>query len=135
MKPNYVIDRYPSALSVTVRRYKPNGKRYELNLKARFRIIDTNSSFTRIVEVPSKFETDFASVPQIFHSIIGPVGKWVIAALLHDYLYSKQFEGNISREQADAFFYKLMLQCHVQKPTAWIMWACVRMFGKSSWKK
>ena len=131
----YVIEQYPRAISVTLRRYKPNQKIYEVNLKCVFKITHKESSFTRTVEVPSKFETDFASVPQIFHSLIGNVGKWSIAALLHDYIYSKQYEGNISRQQADDIFYALMIQCHVAKPTAYIMWACVRMFGKWSWKK
>lgn len=137
MKNTYFVEYYPSAVSVTIRRYKANNnpKLFELNLKAKFKIVDTNSAFTRIVEIPAKFETDFASIPQVFRSIINPIGKWTVAALLHDYLYSKQYEGNISRKQADDIFYRLMIQCHTAKITAWIMWASVRMFGKWSWKK
>ena len=35
------------------------------------------------------FETDGASIPKIFHNIMGPFGIYFHAAVIHDLLYSK----------------------------------------------
>lgn len=40
-----------------------------------------------VIEVPSGFVTDFASVPRILWSILPPTGKYGKAAVVHDFLY------------------------------------------------
>lgn len=40
-----------------------------------------------IIEVPEGFITDFASIPQVFHSIIPPMQRVLVkSSVLHDYL-------------------------------------------------
>ena len=39
------------------------------------------------MSIPEGFESDRASVPRIFWSIIPPLGKYSIGALIHDWLY------------------------------------------------
>ena len=38
--------------------------------------------------IPKGFRTDFGSIPQIFQSLISPVGKPTKSYVLHDYLLS-----------------------------------------------
>ncbi|WP_300827099.1 DUF1353 domain-containing protein [Helicobacter sp. UBA3407] len=56
------------------------------------------------VEVPLGFKTDFGSIPQIFQSLISPVGKPTKAYVLHDYLCELSAEGKLKRKVADDVF-------------------------------
>jgi hypothetical protein len=49
-----------------------------------------NENSQESVVVPKGFETDFASVPRVFWTIIPPDGKYTKAAVVHDYLYNKR---------------------------------------------
>lgn len=136
MKPDaYKVWAQPTHIYVKVHRYQRDGKLYEVSEIAYYVIAYPPKKLEWQVTVPVGFRTDFASIPRMFQHIISPVGKWSSAALFHDYIYSKQFEGNISRKQADDMFYVLARHYHTNAVTAWVMWACVRMFGKWSWKK
>lgn len=85
--------------------------------------------------VPKSFDTNFASVPKILWSILPPVGKHTQAAVLHDYLYTFGFGLGVSRKEADEIFYEALLVSRVAKPAAYIIYQCVRLFGKSHYKK
>lgn len=136
MKPDaYKIHICPEIINVNLYRYRKDGKLYETAGVSFYHIWYPPKNLVYKVNVPAGFFTDFASVPKCFQHIISPVDKWSMAALFHDYVYSKEFEGNISRKQADDMFYVLMRYYHTNKVTAWVMWAAVRMFGKWSWKK
>lgn len=87
------------------------------------------------VTVPSGFETDLDSVPQL----------WVLSkflkhqarksAIVHDYHYAGNHTG-LTRKEADALFYRLMLEEDgVSKTKAKLIWLGVRIFGKRSFKK
>lgn len=89
----------------------------------------------RVYIVPKGFDTNFASIPKILWSILPPVGKHTQAAVLHDYLYTFGCGLGVSRKEADEIFYEAMLISHVAKPTAKVMYWCVRLFGKSHYKK
>ena len=41
-----------------------------------------------IVVVPAGFATDFASVPRAFWRLLPPFGEYMLAAVVHDYLYA-----------------------------------------------
>lgn len=98
-----------------------------------------------VFEVPEGFETDFASIPKPFWSIISPLGKHKKAAVLHDYLYSEHPEvitdlpgggstyQSITRKDADGLFRRSAKQLGVRKSRAWVMWKAVRWFGGSRW--
>lgn len=85
--------------------------------------------------VPKGFKTDFASIPRIFWTIIAPIGKHTLPAVLHDYLYTDGYKLGISRKQADKIFYNAMIDSHVARITANIMWFCVRVFAFRHYNK
>nr|VFK14586.1 MAG: Protein of unknown function (DUF1353) [Candidatus Kentron sp. LFY] len=78
------------------------------------------------ISVPSGFETDLASTPRIMWPILPPHGKYMKAAILHDYLYA---QGELERKRADDIFLEAMT---VQGVMAWkiqAMYLAVRFFG------
>lgn len=90
----------------------------------------------RRIYVPEGFETNFASTPRIIWALFPPIGKWTQAAVLHDYLYAVGHKTDISRKEADNIFLEAMIDgCLVQKPTAYIMWFFVRVFGSYAYIK
>lgn len=85
--------------------------------------------------VPKGFNTDFASIPRIFWSLIAPIGKHTLAAVLHDFLYTYGYNLGISRKQADKIFYQAMIDSKVARITTNIMWFCVRVFASKHYNK
>lgn len=93
------------------------------------------SDIYKIITIPKGFKTDLTSVPRVLWSFFPPDGIYLEAAVLHDYLYSKQCALDICRKQADKLFLKAM---RLLKVTAWkryMIYYGVRLGGKSKWKK
>ena len=84
------------------------------------------------VIVPAGFETDFASVPRLplMYLLAGDTAHE--AAVIHDYLY--RING-ISRREADALFYRIMLETGEPRWRAWMMYSAVRVGGWRTWNK
>lgn len=76
-----------------------------------------------IVTVPKGFETDFASIPFLFWIFFPPIGIWLKAAVVHDYLYRT---GKKSRKEADSVFLKEIKLAPIRM---FIIWLNVRLFG------
>lgn len=76
--------------------------------------------------VPANFETDLASIPRVFWSIYPPFGKYIRAAIVHDYLYR---ETSIPENTCDFFFYELMKADGVDLFTRFVFYLFVRGFG------
>lgn len=85
--------------------------------------------------VPKGFKTDYASVPRIFRNIINSYGKHGRAAVIHDWLYSKECPLNITREKADKIFLEIMEEWGVSKLKRKFMYRMVRLFGTNHYKK
>jgi len=85
--------------------------------------------------VPEGFKTDGASIPRFLWSITGcPIkAKYVMAAILHDYLYSR--EANVPFDHANKAFYRNMRRAGVNKFKAKLMFLAVKYFGKSHYHK
>jgi hypothetical protein len=98
--------------------YNPDGRRFKLSQPFFYQTdvnprdfgydtkgirIDNNNNFW--IDIPAGFVTDFASVPQIFWSIIPPTGTKTRAAVIHDYLYTAHPQG---RPWADKVFLEAM---------------------------
>ena len=83
-----------------------------------------------IVTVPKDFETDFASVPRLFWTILPPDGKYTQAATLHDYLYHSQ---KFKRKKCDKIFIEAMKVLGVSFWKRRVMYRAVRMFGWIPW--
>jgi hypothetical protein len=92
------------------------------------------------ITVPAGFETDFASVPRIFHSFIPPLGKHGRPAIIHDFLYSTEGRGPgitrrepYSRKEADDIFLEAMKVVGVPRLRRSLMYRAVRLGGGSGW--
>lgn len=89
-----------------------------------------------VITVKKNFITDGASRPQATGSLCNRMsGLEAEAAVLHDWLYSRDSGPGLSRKQADQLFYDAMVDGGVQKWRAKLIYAGVRMCGTGSWKK
>lgn len=83
------------------------------------------------VIVPTGFRTDFASIPRVFWRLYNPSGAWRAAAVVHDYLYSREAE--CPRFLADAIFRHLMEhQCRWWQRLP--IYYAVRIFGRRAYR-
>ena len=97
-----------------------------------FRLIkDFNFYFSdnSFITIPKGFKTDFGSVPQIFQSIVSPVGKPTEAYVLHDYLCVRAIKGEIPRKEADLKFKEALKVLKVNKVKIYIIYFWVRIYG------
>jgi hypothetical protein len=83
------------------------------------------------VTVPRGFVTDFASIPQVFQSMIKQNGRYLLPAVVHDYLYWKQ---TCSREQADRIFDLAMIENQVSDVHRVPMYKVVSAAGGFAWE-
>jgi Protein of unknown function (DUF1353) len=82
------------------------------------------------VTVPSGFVTDFASIPQVFWSVLRPDGEYAYAAVVHDYLYWTQTR---PRDEADQIFKIAMEDFEITAPKVKAIYGAVRVGGQSAW--
>jgi hypothetical protein len=85
---------------------------------------------TAIIRVPRGFVTDLASTPKAVWSIYPPFGKYLVASILHDYLYWRQ---SCSREQADKILYQAMRDSGVDQSTQTRFFDILNSFGGQAW--
>ena len=85
-----------------------------------------------VICVPAGYKTDFASVPRIpvIFDALGDLAH--AAAVLHDYLYSSC---ELSRAAADSVLMEAAIVSGVQPWKAYLMWAGVRLFGRTYYRK
>ena len=88
-----------------------------------------------LIRVPKSFITDGASVPHSLQWLYNPYGKYINAAVIHDYLYSSYNNTGINRTLADKIFRHIMQETGVDNKTVRRFYAAVRCFGETSWKK
>ena len=87
---------------------------------------------SEIIVVPKGFITDFASVPRVFWSLIGPIDSHGKAAVIHDYLYEIKYKND--REAADKIFREALIVLGTPMWKVNVMYASVRMFGQTRWE-
>lgn len=88
------------------------------------------------IVVPAGYETDFASVPGIFWSLVPKDGQYDGAAVIHDFLYGmkgKDVEPPRTRHECDDIFLDGMAVLNVPKWKRDIMWFAVRIGGWLPW--
>jgi hypothetical protein len=90
----------------------------------------TNGFFVEIT-VPEGFETDLASVPRLFWSIIPPFGKYNRAAIIHDYMCRRGIDGFL----CDAVFRSIMKTLKVPVWQRIVMFYAVRYWNLFMRKK
>lgn len=83
-----------------------------------------------IIKVPSGFDTDFASIPRIFWSILHPTGLYGKAAVIHDYTYRHRL---YSRKKCDDIFLEGMKVLGVDSWKCFVIYWAVRLFAWYKW--
>ena len=89
-----------------------------------------------VITVPTGFITDGCSCPNILAPLACPMtGPQAEAAVLHDWLYSRDSEPELSRAQADQLFKYAMIDNGTKYWKAALIYRGVRFCGMRSWKK
>lgn len=82
------------------------------------------------------FETDFASVPELFTWLVPRSGDFLPAAVLHDALVSpdRYLGPQVPRHEADRIFRTAMICLGTGRVRAWLMWAAATL-GTLWWSR
>lgn len=82
------------------------------------------------INIPKGFNTDFGSIPQLFQSLVSPIGSPTKAYVLHDYLLSLYLQGKISKRKiCDKTFRTALKNEGVGMPRRSFMYLCVRAYS------
>ena len=86
--------------------------------------------------IPRGFESDGASVPRLFWSLVfSPTDSHAATAgICHDYIYRVQ-PADWTREEADRMFLALLVEFRVNVWSANRAYDAVRLFGGSAWSE
>lgn len=85
-----------------------------------------------VINIPDTFETDLSSVPRIFWAIFAPYGDFLLAAIIHDYLYVYNIQ---DRYFADKEMLKWSSAIWDNMTDNIIRFHMVRTFGESWWRR
>jgi len=90
-----------------------------------------------VVVIPTGFLSDGASIPRIFWNIFSPFGLYLKAALIHDFLYSKDSDEifKCDRSTADLIFKEAMFNLGIGWVKRETIYRAVRLGGWMSYKK
>lgn len=113
---------FAARISKTVLEPLPDGKRFKLARAIHYEI--EGQSWV----VPPGTTTDFASIPGIGRLFLPKWGRYGWAAILHDFLYSKQGP-DIERREADRVFLAFMKVRGVNLVHMALIYLSVRAFG------
>lgn len=80
--------------------------------------------------VPAKFETDGATVPRFLWPFFPRVGRYLAAAIVHDWMYVNAIG---TKRQADKLFLLNMQRDGVPRISRHIMYLAVRLFGRGQY--
>ena len=86
------------------------------------------------IKVFRGFIADGASVPKSLQWLYNPFGKYIKAAVIHDYLYSTYNNTGINRTLADKIFKNIMKETGVDNRTVRRLYNAAKYFGETSWK-
>lgn len=97
-------------------------------------IIDFILPGGEVLRVPQGFEFDGASIPKMAQWLIGPpMGKYALAANIHDWLYMSRLLGDTKkgRKQADKLFKTVLIQLGISRWRTKMMFLAVRIGGSN----
>lgn len=102
--------------------------------------IDVVLSNGEAITVPDGLKTDLSSSPRLLWGIFPPYGDFLLAAIVHDYLYIYKFKANeLGNYQAQKFADKQMLYLSniysKNKVGNYLRYLAVRLFGHRVWNK
>lgn len=87
----------------------------------------------KIIIIPQKFKTDFASIPQAVRSLIPQLGKWTASAVAHDYAYFCGPSLGFTQKKADDMFLQLMEDAGVKWWRRHAIHKALRIGGWCAW--
>ena len=114
-------------------RLNAEGTRWRLTEPLEYRVGSKESE--EVIKVHETFSTDFASIPAPARALISTWKKTARAAVVHDYLYSKESRDKhqYSKRQADLVSLEVLgVMGHRLRLAAW---AAVRAFGRPHWEQ
>ncbi len=83
-----------------------------------------------IIRIPGGFNTDLASIPKWYWSVLAPNRVDLIApSVLHDYLYA--CNAYVDKKDADEIFFSALIANEVSNRTAYEMYLAVSLFGQT----
>lgn len=91
-----------------------------------------NKDSADIIIVPVGFQTDFASIPFLFWTLLPPDGQYTAAAVIHDFLYFTQTR---TRLVSDRIFLEAMKVLKVNIFKRLIMYQAVRLWSWIPWNR
>jgi len=96
-----------------------------------FNQIDVKLSDGSYLEIPKGFSTDLSTVPKSLWGVLPPFGNFLLAALVHDYLYvTKDKRG---RKFADKEMLIISNENNNNKVDNYFRYYAVRLFGGLYW--
>jgi hypothetical protein len=110
-------------------------------------VYDTGDRRHERITVPAGFVTDLASIPRPVWSFYPPDGPWVKGAIVHDFLYYTQGDGEwngqhgvpegrrYSRAEADGVLWEAMTDRGVGLWGKIVIWSAVRLGGWIGWAR
>ena len=106
--------------------------------------LELQGAVVRCYRVPAGAVTDFASVPPAFRWLIGRIGRWTEASVVHDAAYRRELEVRDSnnvwtpwqgdRQEADRILRTLMTKAGVRLWERCVINCAVWLFGKGAWE-
>jgi hypothetical protein len=87
------------------------------------------------VLIPALFLHDGASIPKVFQSMFSKTGKYLFAAVIHDWMYKSDCTQKMTRKDADILFLHYMKSYGVGWFTRYAIFQAVRVGGWGSWNK
>lgn len=110
-------------------------KKYRYETCQPLAIVVHKDMHREVFKIPENFQTDLASIPRIYWSVLAPAySSFIYPAILHDYLYSCPGD-EVTRRYADDIFYSALIAQGVSQFTATIMYLGVRIFGSADFQK
>ena len=106
-----------------------DGKTWVIQKEFTYHVGELGSDNT--IRLPVGFQTDFASVPPIFLSLVPRWGKYGKAAIIHDYCYWDQ---PYTQKRSDEIFKEAMGVLGVAPWRVLLMYWAVRWFGGWAWR-
>ena len=89
-----------------------------------------------VIEIPRGFETDLSSVPKWLWSIVRPYGDFLLAAIVHDYLYHIQIFSRKKTDREMLFWSRIINdKTIINKIDNHVRYLIVRLIGWWVWKK
>lgn len=117
-----LINKFPDKLELEDSGMRGSSRLFKLTSQYRY------YSHMGLITVPVGFITDGSSFPRIMWSIFYPFDNSFGAAVIHDYLYSKN-NNKFTRREADTIFRVGMSAFGVSWLKRWIVYYTLRIFG------